>query len=77
MFLIPLIVLGVFHTKKLDKQFNTKADLLEKKIVGGYNMHFAAEEFKQLKRIALNRKNKERLYQLKRLFVVMYGHFIN
>jgi hypothetical protein len=67
---------GYLYIQKLDVKFNKKADLLEKKIIGGYNMLFAAEEFKQLKRMALNRKNQERLYQLRRLFVSMYGHFI-
>lgn len=74
--LIALIIWGYFHLQKLDGLFNKKADQLEEKIVSGYNMVFAAEEFKRLKRIALNGKNQERLYQLKRLFVGVYGHFI-
>lgn len=74
--LIPLVVLGRFQVKRVNKKFVEKADLLEGKIISGYNMDFARYEFEQLERIAMTKNNRERLSQLKRLFVTKYGHFI-
>lgn len=76
---ITLVICSVslfFHIKKLNKRFKDKADVLEKKMISGYNMYLASQEFKTLRRIAFTRENRERLYLLRRLFVITYGQFI-